>query len=171
MGRPRALMIGRFQPFHLGHLHVVKQLTSTRDLILGIGSAQESHTAVNPFTAGERFDMIESALRAEAVRGAAIVPIPDIHQNSLWVSHVLRLVPRFSVFVTNNPLPARLFRERGFDVLQPPLYERHRYSATRIREALLSEKGWRDLVPAAVADVIDRVEGVARIRELAQKDS
>ncbi|MBP7820288.1 MAG: adenylyltransferase/cytidyltransferase family protein, partial [Candidatus Methanofastidiosum sp.] len=52
----RALYIGRFQPFHLGHLHVVKLiLNSSKEIIIAIGSSQVSHTIQNPFTAGERF--------------------------------------------------------------------------------------------------------------------
>ncbi len=50
-----ALLIGRFQPFHNGHLEVVKTISKKCDrMIIGIGSAQLSHTFENPFTAGER---------------------------------------------------------------------------------------------------------------------
>ncbi|MEM0023032.1 MAG: adenylyltransferase/cytidyltransferase family protein, partial [Archaeoglobaceae archaeon] len=48
----RALFIGRFQPYHLGHHEVVKKILEEVDeLIIGIGSAQESHSLENPFTA------------------------------------------------------------------------------------------------------------------------
>jgi nicotinamide-nucleotide adenylyltransferase len=55
----RGVFPGRFQPFHLGHLEIVKwALEKVDELIIVIGTAQESHTIVNPFTAGERMIMI-----------------------------------------------------------------------------------------------------------------
>ena len=44
------LYVGRFQPFHNGHLSIVKEgLAHCARLILVIGSAQESGTEQNPF--------------------------------------------------------------------------------------------------------------------------
>ncbi|MDP6459455.1 MAG: adenylyltransferase/cytidyltransferase family protein, partial [Candidatus Hydrothermarchaeota archaeon] len=41
----RGLLIGRFQPFHKGHVYVVKKvLKGVDELIICIGSAQLSHT-------------------------------------------------------------------------------------------------------------------------------
>lgn len=43
-----ALIIGRFQPFHKGHLSVIKMVAEKSDsIIIGIGSAQLSHTFEN----------------------------------------------------------------------------------------------------------------------------
>lgn len=53
----RGIYPGRFQPFHLGHLEVLKWgLNKVDELIVLVGSAQESHTLTNPFTAGERIE-------------------------------------------------------------------------------------------------------------------
>jgi len=47
----RALIFGRFQPFHLGHLMVIKwALEKFDELVLLVGMANESHTLLNPFT-------------------------------------------------------------------------------------------------------------------------
>ena len=57
----RGLFLGRFQPFHLGHLDVIKQaLKMVDELVIVIGSAQYSHTFENPFTDSEREEMIEN---------------------------------------------------------------------------------------------------------------
>ncbi|MDY6764546.1 MAG: adenylyltransferase/cytidyltransferase family protein, partial [Halobacteria archaeon] len=59
----RGFFVGRFQPFHRGHLHFTEEIsTEVEGVIVGIGSAQESHTQHNPFTAGERVSMITKAL-------------------------------------------------------------------------------------------------------------
>ncbi|HIQ38838.1 MAG TPA: nicotinamide-nucleotide adenylyltransferase, partial [Methanothermococcus okinawensis] len=55
----RGFLIGRWQPFHKGHLSIIEEISKEVDeLIIGIGSAQKSHTLNDPFTAGERIMMI-----------------------------------------------------------------------------------------------------------------
>jgi Nicotinamide mononucleotide adenylyltransferase len=58
------------------------------ELIIVIGSAQESHTLSNPFTAGERMEMIRRALEGSNIDLSLIyfVPVPDILMNSVWVT-------------------------------------------------------------------------------------
>lgn len=168
----RGLFVGRFQPFHNGHADAVRRLAAQHDeLIIGIGSANVSHTIANPFTAGERTEMIRAALREARVGNAVVVPIPDVGRNALWVSHVASLVPRFSVVHTNNPLPARLFSEAGYKVAPVPFFDRATFEGTRIRGLIAKDaKEWRGLVPAGVAKVILEVDGVARVRELSNPD-
>ena len=50
------LYIGRFQPFHKGHLNVVEEALNHCDkLIIAIGSAQEFGTEKNPFSFDKAF--------------------------------------------------------------------------------------------------------------------
>ena len=59
----RALFLGRFQPFHLGHMNVMKDIHERYDsVVIAICSAQISHTKRDPFTYKERHDMVESTL-------------------------------------------------------------------------------------------------------------
>ena len=59
----RGLLIGRMQPVHNGHIDIIKEtLKEVDELIIGIGSAQLSHTLKDPFTAGERLLMLTHAL-------------------------------------------------------------------------------------------------------------
>ena len=73
----RAVLPGRFQPVHKGHIEVIKwALERVDELIIVIGSAQESHTFENPFTAGERMLMIREALREINVDFSRIYIVP-----------------------------------------------------------------------------------------------
>jgi nicotinamide-nucleotide adenylyltransferase len=166
MTTPRALFIGRFQPFHNGHLVMVKRILKKHsEIIIGIGSAQYSHTNENPFTAGERYEMIKRTLDAAGIHDYHIVPIPDTHVHSVWVGHVLSLVPKFDVVYTNSPLVVRLFREKGFKVYELPLEKRGMYSGTEVRHRIYDGADWQALVPETVADYIKEIDGIARIRE------
>jgi nicotinamide-nucleotide adenylyltransferase len=59
----KALFIGRFQPFHPGHLDAIKQI-SEPEIIIGIGSSQYSKTTDNPYSFAERKTMIEQNLQS-----------------------------------------------------------------------------------------------------------
>lgn len=170
--RSRALVVGRFQPFHLGHLEVLKRVAEgfTR-VTLAIGSAQESHSRKNPFTAGERFLMIEAALEEAGVANVDVLPLPDLNRNALWVRHVESLVPPFQVFFTNNALPKRLFEESGYEVRPLPFVERGTFEGTRIRELMeADDPAWEKLVPPAVARVVRELGGLERMRDLLVED-
>ena len=162
----KPLFVGRFQPFHLGHLDMVRRIVKDHgELLIGIGSAQYSHTRENPFTAGERYEMVKRALEADGIHAFHIVPIPDTHVHSIWVSHVVSLVPKFDAVYTNSPLVVRLFREKGFQVEELPLYKREVYSGAQIRKLIYEGGDWRPLVPKDVASYILEIDGPQRIRE------
>src|SRR5438094_965057 len=74
----RAFFIGRFQPFHRGHLAMVRRiLESNEEIIVGMGSDHYSHTGEDPFTDAERYGMTKWALDAAAIQNYNIVPIRD----------------------------------------------------------------------------------------------
>ena len=53
------MIIGRFQPFHLGHSIILERaLDQCNKVIVVIGSAQESGTPLNPLSAAEREQII-----------------------------------------------------------------------------------------------------------------
>jgi len=167
------LLLGRYQPFHNGHIEVVKKILEECDLlVITVGSAQDSHTKENPFTGGERLSMISEALADEGVplHRYIIVPIPDIHNNGLWVAHVKAFCPPFDVVYTRNPLSKRLFDEAGIKVRQQPLYDRHKYSGTKIRERILKGGDWEGLVPKGVARVVKKIGGVERLKSVIGTD-
>src|SRR3989304_2190105 len=102
----RGLFVGRFQPFHLGHLGAIKDVLGEVDeIVIVIGSAQYSHTVNNPFTAGERLVMVSRALEEAGINFSRvwIVPVPDVHLHMMWVSSVEGYTPKFDVAYSNEP--------------------------------------------------------------------
>jgi len=169
----RGLFVGRFQPFHKGHLQAVKEILNEVDeLIVVVGSAQYSHRVDNPFTTGERIMMIRKALEEEKVdlKRIWIVPVPDVHIHIVWVSVVEGYTPRFDVVYSNEPLTRRLFIEAGYEVKPIPFHKREIYSATEIRKRMLSGENWEELVPKSVASLIKEIGGVERLRDLTKTD-
>ncbi|WP_440956458.1 nicotinamide-nucleotide adenylyltransferase [Methanosarcina sp. Mfa9] len=167
----RAFYIGRFQPYHFGHHKVITRIAEEVDeLVIGIGSAQKSHDPNDPFTAGERVLMLHNALEDLSIRHY-ILPIEDVRYNSIWVHHVAARTPRFDVVYSNNPLVIQLFREAGFCVKESPLYVRETFSGTEIRKLMIAGDEWKHLVPKPVSDVIEEIDGVTRLRNVAKSDN
>ena len=169
MALQRGLVIGRYQPFHNGHFQVISEIFSDpecTELIIAIGSAQESHTLDNPFTAGERIQMIDRTLKGTDYDNYLLIPIPDINRYAIWVSHVESLVPKIDIIYTNNKLTHRLFSERGYYIKTPKLYDREKYSGTKIRDLMISDGPWQELVPQAVAKIIEEIAGVKRLKDI-----
>jgi nicotinamide-nucleotide adenylyltransferase len=165
----RGLVIGRYQPFHNGHLEVIREIKSDpecTELIIAIGSAQVSHTMDNPFTAGERVLMLDAALLGAGMKDCFLIPIADINRYAVWVSHVESLVPPIDIVYTNNSLTHRLFSEKGYKVKTPKLYDRNKYSGTKIRDLMLTGGDWQSLVPPSVVKIIAEIDGINRLKDL-----
>jgi nicotinamide-nucleotide adenylyltransferase len=163
----KALFLGRFQPFHNGHLHVITEIAKEAEyVVIAMGSAQHSHSKRNPFTSGERYEMIARTLKANGVQNYHIVLLEDINRYPLWVAHVVSHSPKFDLVYAHNPLSLRLFREAGYEVVELELHEPKRFSATEVRRRIREGEDWRELVPSEVAEVIDEINGLERIKDL-----
>lgn len=169
----RAILVGRFQPFHLGHLQAVQYILKKVDeLVIAIGSAQFSHTLENPFTAGERVTMIRLALQEASVDASKyyLIPVSDVNIHKIWVSHLVSFTPSFHTAFSNEPLTMRLFKEAGYKVERIPMFNRDVYSATEIRSRMLKSQSWQQLVPDAVKNYIKQLNGDERLVELSISD-
>ena len=170
----RGLFIGRFQPLHKGHVEAIKSLMEKVDeLIIIIGSTQLSHDLANPFTTGERVWMMKSALDEAEVDPSRylILPVPDAIMHSVWVAQIISYSPPFDVVFSNEPLTRRLFKEADVAVENVRFFKRKIYSATEVRRRMLAGENWEELLPKVVVKIINEVDGVRRLRELATTDS
>ena len=173
MDKVRGILIGRMQPVHNGHMEVIKKILDEVDeIIIGIGSAQLSHEIKDPFTAGERIVMMTQTLAEIDIDPSRyyIIPMQDINFNALWVSHVKMITPPFSIVYSGNPLVKQLFSEEGFEVRQPPLYDRLHLSGTEVRRRILEDENWQELVPNATVDLLREIDGTTRLKNLSIKE-
>jgi nicotinamide-nucleotide adenylyltransferase len=166
----RGLLVGRFQPVHRGHLEAIVRVRAAapeRELLVGVGSAQHSYTLENPFTAGERIEMLLRALGEARVEGVRAFPIVDIDRHSEWVAYLEGLLPSFGRVYTNNPLTRLLFERAGYAVEELPWVDRGNFEGRRIRREMAEGGPWTEKVPPSVADLLREIGGADRLRLLA----
>lgn len=173
MGR-NPLYIGRFQPVHNGHVHAIKHILSNHDcVIIAVGSSLTSHEKDNPFTFGERLQMLHLAFEEAGVEDSRciITGVPDVPaMHFLWVKMVEAMSPPFEIVYTNQPFTKRLFVEAGYEVRPIPYLEREKYSGVEIRRRILLGEDWSQLVPKKVFEYVKSIRGVERIRALTSSD-
>lgn len=161
------LLIGRFQPFHIGHLFAVKFALSNVDkLWIGIGSSNRSNEKRNPFTADERKEMILSSIDSETRNRVEIYYVPDIGDHERWTYHVDSIVPKYDMVFSNDDFTIALYQQRGIRVLPVPLLERESVSGTNIREMIATGKAWSNLVPEGTKEVLLKIGAKQRLSKI-----
>lgn len=161
----RGIFIGRFQPFHLGHLQIIHEMEEAKDLdeiIIGIGTAQCGHTPYNPFTSEEREQMIKRSLNLR--KSYHIVKIEDINDYPMWVSYVESLTPKFDVIYAGNTIVRKLFKEKEYELrfIESPI----NVSGTQIRQSMITGEDWVNGVPKGTRDMIYEINGISRIKKI-----
>ena len=91
-----ALFIGRFQPFHLGHLDALQQIIKDKPdkILIGIGSSESELTLKNPLSFYERKELIQKVIDSEdlfqknKIINIEILPIPDFGNSKKWTNYI-----------------------------------------------------------------------------------
>lgn len=143
------LLIGRFQPFHNGHLYLIKEsLNQVEKLIIGIGSSNVQNLD-NPFDFETRKKMIETVFAKEGLEDKLlqIIPIPDAHDDDEWLRLVLKAAGKFDISIGQNEWTNGILEKAGYNALRFPFYKRYVLEGKKIRERMRKGKEWKDRVP------------------------
>jgi len=171
----RALIYGRFQPFHRGHVSLVKWAFEQGfdEVVLLIGMASENYTARNPFTAGERIEMARLSARDEGIPLEKIITatIETLEVSIGCAYYVLSYIPKVKAILTRNPVIGKAFSDAGIKVIIPPTFNRDEWRGERIR-AMIAEGDprWKEAVTPSVARFIEEIGGAERIRRITSGD-
>ncbi|TBR10463.1 MAG: nicotinamide-nucleotide adenylyltransferase [Candidatus Nitrosotenuis sp.] len=161
------LLVGRFQPFHLGHLDAVKFALSRVDkLLIGVGSSNKFNEKRNPFTADERKQMIESSLDETTLEKIKIYYIPDVNDHERWTYQIDEIVPKYDMVFSNDEFTHTLFGKRGITVVSVPLKQREILSGTDIRAKIRDDQDWSELVPEGTKKVLLKINAKERLTNL-----
>ena len=161
------LLIGRFQPFHLGHLDAVLfGLSRAENLFICIGSSNKSNERKNPFSAKERREMIITSIEPSIADRIKIFDVPDVGDHEKWTFEIDKTVPKYDIVFTNDEFTRTLFEKRKIRVVSVVLKDREKFSGTNIRNLITEGKDWRDLVPQGTRNVLDNINAKQRLQNL-----
>lgn len=160
-----ALFIGRFQPFHNGHLEMVKRILKENErIIIAVGSAEKNFLRSNPLTASERFQLIDESLREAKIpcERYCIIPIRNVNNYALWVNHINIYVPPYTHLYTGSKIVKACYegkytKEHRDTKIGPDIIQLKRVlslSGTKVRDNILANKGWEAMVPKACAKLL-----------------
>jgi nicotinamide-nucleotide adenylyltransferase len=157
------LLIGRFQPFHLGHLEALHFALSKVDkLWVGLGSSNRPVEKNNPFTAQQRKEMIMSSIDDFMRKKISIYFIPDVDNHIRWIEKIDTIVPKFDIIFSNDDLTKHLYSKRNTTVLAIPFLNRKSFSGTNIRNLIVNDQRWEDFVPDGTRNFLNK----AGVKEL-----
>jgi len=160
-------LIGRFQPFHLGHVEAVNfALSKVEQLYIGIGSSNKSHQLRNPFTAQERKLMITSSLDHETLKKIGIFNIPDLNDHSKWVNSVDKIIPNYDIVFSNDDFTHSLYEKNDKKIIPVVLKLRENFSGTNIRRLIQTDGNWGDLVPNGTKNILLEIDAKNRLKNL-----
>jgi nicotinamide-nucleotide adenylyltransferase len=143
------IVIGRFQPFHLGHKYVIEKALEVCDKIyLGIGSAQIFDDK-NPYSAKKRKFFLEKFVKAEELepRIISILTIDDFPDDDVWFDRLKKRIPGVEVIIGDNEWVNGIFERHSIPALRIGYYKRHILEGTKIRSLVLQNKSIVKRVP------------------------
>lgn len=162
-----AVLIGRFQPFHSGHLQLLEHALSVADsVVVVLGSSFQARNAKNPFTWEERAAMISATLDEASARRVSFAAVRDYYDDRKWSAAVTA-----AVCAPGSGKPQRIalvgFHKDASSYylgLFPhwafvPAPEFGKVNATTIRRQFYEQPqqgGWRAELPPGVADYLQQ---------------
>lgn len=162
------LFVGRFQPFHRGHLMVVQGMTKVCDrIVIAVGSCKKSQTYDNPFDAQERIEMIQRALQDKNIipkHDVTFVEVEDTESDDEWAKLVLEKSGEVTTLWTGNDRTKKCFANTGIEVQD--ITKVPGISSTEVRERIKNDGDWQGLLPDIVASYIKSIGGVKRIKKV-----
>ena len=170
----RGLMMGRFQPFHLGHLDLTRQILNECDeVIILVTSSQFNYLEKDPFTAGERIEMIHNSIKESDLdlTRCIILAIENQFNIATWSAYLKSMLPRFDKVYSGNEYVKMLLADSNINVVKPIFLDREKYNATNIRSMIVSGNNWKELVPNAVYDFIVKIDAKNRLDIIRQSDT
>lgn len=157
----RAILLGRFQPFHLGHREVVEKYRDRYELVIGIGSANEEGSEKNPLSFEDRKSIIQACYP-----DIEIVGIDDYSRDSegdqKWLEDLKESASPEKVISQNSLVKKLVEEDPDLELIEQDMHDPSIYSGTEVRRRIKSGEEWRYLVAecaeAAIAERVDKIK-------------
>ncbi|HEY0933279.1 MAG TPA: adenylyltransferase/cytidyltransferase family protein [Trebonia sp.] len=166
---PVAVIHGRFQPLHWGHLeYLLAGANRAELLVVGITNPDPEMTAdepadpargrpeSNPFTYYQRYLMVEGALRDAGIPADSLRIVPFPHSFPDRLRYYAPADAVYLLTVYDEWGNTKVDRFQGLGLVTEVMWRRTEkpISGSRVRAAIAGGEDWAELVPPAVRRVI-----------------
>ncbi|CAN5618503.1 bifunctional nicotinamide-nucleotide adenylyltransferase/Nudix hydroxylase [soil metagenome] len=166
-----AIVIGRFQPFHLAHRELIKHsLSLAEKVIIILGSARSAPDVKNPFTPAMREEIIRACFAQDADRliFRAVRDYP--YNDHVWTAEIQNIINQIvdddekenekiaivGFFKDRSSYYLNLFPQWNFEEFYCSDKKLLQINATKIREHFFTENAdWKKQVPETVAAFLE----------------
>ena len=132
----KALVIGRFQPLHRGHIFLIQcALVIAKSVVICIGSANKNDSD-NPFSLQMRKKLLSSVLYHEKITIQKIITSQDNPNDQIWFEEIKAQTLDVDVVIGNNDWVNSIFKKAGYPIVEIPLLKREIYEGKTIRNSL-----------------------------------
>lgn len=152
------LVIGRFQPFHLGHKYLIeKALTISDKIVVGIGSPNVSDEK-NPYDLSTRKKFLAEFIKRANIEDKVlkIVSIPDVPDDNEWLSIANKKTGKVDVVIGDNEWVNGIYEASGIPVARVGHFKRKTLEGTKIRHHIKTKKPWKSRVPVYLVPHIEK---------------
>jgi len=153
------VIIGRFQPFHLGHAWLIKKsLEKFSKLIILIGSSNIEDEN-NLWDLEKRVEMLNAFIKHEGLEKKIIKidDVIDIPDDDMWLLIALEKIGNNKfVVIGDNEWVNKIFEKAGYKVWRSGYFDRARLQGVKIRKLMKNKKKWQDTVPEYLIELINK---------------
>lgn len=162
-----AVVIGRFQPVHQGHINLFKRAAQiSKNRLILVGSSFIARNIKNPFTYDERRNMINAACSELRNGNFNIAPITDdLYNDTVWLGNVQTEIDNQLHKLGLDPKTARVAivghhkDDSSYYLDMFPITvevkSQETISSTAVRELLFSEGEFHKDLPKVTRDYLD----------------
>jgi len=152
------IIIGRFQPFHLGHLYLFEKAFEKVDRVIVAVGSKDVGGKDNPYGFDKVKGMIRTVLENEdwQDRVIQILGVPDFPDDEVWRRYIEERVGPFDVVVSNNDWVTGIYKNSNKPVIEIPFYRRDIYEGKKIRKMMESGEKWEERLPEYIVNNISR---------------
>lgn len=168
--KKNSLFIGRFQPFHIGHLADIKSIIAKNEhCIIAIAAANKVGTWRNPLAGNERENIIRETLNAESLLDPKSLPkgsyeihqLTDIDNDDKWLQHVVNSLPKFEKVYSGSEYVRGFFTDdERFEVFPVKMIQDKNgqiLCATNIRKEILNNENYERYLHPKVKEILDKL--------------
>lgn len=152
------VVIGRFQPFHLGHKHLIEKALDIAENIYFVVAATNLKDSDNPYDANKRVEFLKKFIKEEGLEKKVlkIIKLANHPDDNVWLANLLKKTGKVDVIIGDNEWVNGIFENANIPAYRVGFFKRNILEGTKIRRLMRENKKWESRVPKYLLESITK---------------